>query len=136
MDCAMTTLCTAVVTVNISRRSVDKAVARAMEPAPNSAPLHFSSLHAQSSWTQFQLLLWRNNLLYWRSPQYNVIRLGFTAVIGMHTRLGTRCHPLSHIRLHFRDPLLGHWHHPGDLHRCTCDHHTDHPLQPHPRCST
>lgn len=41
-------------------------------------PLKFSSKHPQDSLTQFKICYWKQNLVYWRSPKYNVVRLFFT----------------------------------------------------------
>ncbi|KAJ0078967.1 hypothetical protein Patl1_23928 [Pistacia atlantica] len=44
-------------------------------PPPGSRDLHFPTSFAQNGWGQFKSCLWKQNLSYWRSPTYNLIRL-------------------------------------------------------------
>lgn len=39
------------------------------QPKPGVPQLHFDSPYAQSLWTQYAVCLWRNNIVWWRSPQ-------------------------------------------------------------------
>ena len=49
-------------------------------PPARSEPLKFASTYAQGSQAQFFICLWKQNLVYWRSPQYNGVRLFFTVL--------------------------------------------------------
>ena len=56
-----------------SRRALALADELGM-PAPGSAPLRFQSTYARGWLQQFRTCLWKNNLLMWRSPEYNSVR--------------------------------------------------------------
>lgn len=43
-------------------------------PVPGSQPLRFESAHARGWAQQFRACLWKDNLLMWRSPEYNSVR--------------------------------------------------------------
>lgn len=43
-------------------------------PAPGSQPLRFESRYARGWLQQFRACLWKDNLLMWRSPEYNSVR--------------------------------------------------------------
>ncbi|XWS76714.1 hypothetical protein CRYUN_Cryun01aG0201500 [Craigia yunnanensis] len=47
-------------------------------PAQGSEQLHFSTPFPQNGWEQLKACLWKQHLSYWRSPKYNLVRLGFT----------------------------------------------------------
>ncbi|KAL5225223.1 hypothetical protein ABZP36_011862 [Zizania latifolia] len=49
-------------------------------PASGTEPLKFSSEFSQNHLTQFTVCLRKQSLVYWRSPEYNVVRLFFTAI--------------------------------------------------------
>ncbi|KAF9599142.1 hypothetical protein IFM89_035421 [Coptis chinensis] len=61
-------------------RDVEALIKRLSIPPTGSMPLEFSSTYSQSSLTQFKTCLWKQNLVYWRSPSYNVVRLFFTTL--------------------------------------------------------
>ncbi|KAK2649788.1 hypothetical protein Ddye_017277 [Dipteronia dyeriana] len=44
-------------------------------PAQGSKELHFSTHFEQNGWEQFKACLWKQQLTYWRSPKYNLVRL-------------------------------------------------------------
>ncbi|EFJ05502.1 hypothetical protein SELMODRAFT_137082 [Selaginella moellendorffii] len=47
-------------------------------PAPGASDLYFPTKYSQPFLTQFRSCLWKQNLTYWRSPDYNCVRLCFT----------------------------------------------------------
>ncbi|XP_038903616.1 pleiotropic drug resistance protein 3-like isoform X2 [Benincasa hispida] len=49
-------------------------------PPPGSKDLHFSNVFSQSFVEQFKACFWKQNLSYWRSPSYNLLRFVRTAV--------------------------------------------------------
>jgi hypothetical protein len=58
-------------------RASRRALALADElgtPAAGSAPLRFESTYARGWLQQFRTCLWKDNLLMWRSPEYNSVR--------------------------------------------------------------
>ncbi|KAL2642881.1 hypothetical protein R1flu_010468 [Riccia fluitans] len=52
-------------------------------PNPNSKDLWFPSKYSQSLWKQFTSCLWKQHLTYWRSPDYNAIRILFTFMASL-----------------------------------------------------
>ncbi|XP_010521947.1 PREDICTED: ABC transporter G family member 31-like [Tarenaya hassleriana] len=59
-------------------RQVDENIKRFTVPPEGSEPLMFSTTYSQNQLSQFLLCLWKRNLVYWRSPEYNLVRLVFT----------------------------------------------------------
>lgn len=64
-------------------RGVENAIEQASVPPPNSEPLKFDTTFSQNFLSQFRYCLWKQHLVYWRSPPYNVIRLFFTTLSGL-----------------------------------------------------
>ena len=52
-------------------------------PADGMKPLEFSSEFSQNFLMQFKACLRKQSLIYWRSPEYNVVRLFFTAIAAV-----------------------------------------------------
>ena len=52
-------------------------------PALGTQDLFFPTQYCQSRLGQFKYLLWKQNLTYWRSPGYNLVRFAFTFVSGL-----------------------------------------------------
>jgi hypothetical protein len=46
-------------------------------PTPGSKELHFPTRFPQNGWEQLKACLWKQNLSYWRSPSYNLVRIAF-----------------------------------------------------------
>ncbi|GAV89910.1 ABC_tran domain-containing protein/ABC2_membrane domain-containing protein/PDR_assoc domain-containing protein [Cephalotus follicularis] len=61
-------------------REVEASIKHLSTPLAGSEPLKFASTYAQNNLTQFWTCLWKQNLVYWRSPQYNAMRLVFTTI--------------------------------------------------------
>lgn len=53
------------------------------EPLPGSRDLHFSTRHPQNGRVQLVACLWKQHLSYWRSPEYNIVRLVFMIVASL-----------------------------------------------------
>ncbi|KAK4836609.1 hypothetical protein QYF36_025333 [Acer negundo] len=49
-------------------------------PAQGSKELCFSARFPQNGWEQFKACLWKQQLTYWRSPKYNLVRLGLITI--------------------------------------------------------
>ncbi|KAF0920960.1 hypothetical protein E2562_037842 [Oryza meyeriana var. granulata] len=47
------------------------------KPPPGSNDLYFPSQYSQSTFNQFKLCLWKQWWTYWRSPDYNLVRIFF-----------------------------------------------------------
>ncbi|PIA37951.1 hypothetical protein AQUCO_02900065v1 [Aquilegia coerulea] len=54
-----------------------KLVKQLSIPAPSSRDLHFPTRFPQNGWEQYKACLWKQNLSYWRSPRYNLVRVLF-----------------------------------------------------------
>ncbi|XP_057840627.2 ABC transporter G family member 35-like isoform X2 [Cryptomeria japonica] len=51
-------------------------------PPPGAKDLHFPTQFSQSFFEQFKFCLWKQNWSYWRSPDYNSIRILISFVVG------------------------------------------------------
>ncbi|KAK4275171.1 hypothetical protein QN277_018300 [Acacia crassicarpa] len=64
-------------------RTVEQSIMEFSRPPPGSEPLEFESMYSQNLMTQLLLNLRKQNLVYWRSPQYNAVRLLFTTISAL-----------------------------------------------------
>ncbi|XWS28696.1 hypothetical protein CRYUN_Cryun25bG0093500 [Craigia yunnanensis] len=64
-------------------REVEDSIMRLSVPPPGSQPLKFSSTYSQNQLSQFLTCLRKQNLVYWRSPHYNLVRLIFSTVCAL-----------------------------------------------------
>ncbi|XP_071737932.1 ABC transporter G family member 31-like [Rutidosis leptorrhynchoides] len=64
-------------------RDIEALIQQTSTPQPGDEPLRFSSKYSQTSLSQFKLCLWKQNLVYWRSPEYNAVRLIFTTLCAL-----------------------------------------------------
>ncbi|KAJ4751592.1 Pleiotropic drug resistance subfamily G protein [Rhynchospora pubera] len=64
-------------------RQVESLIQELSKPADGTEPLNFPSKFAQNNLDQFKICYRKQNLVYWRSPQYNVIRLFFTTMAAI-----------------------------------------------------
>ncbi|KAL6195450.1 hypothetical protein ACLB2K_031069 [Fragaria x ananassa] len=64
-------------------REVEESIEQYSFPLPDSEPLKFASTYSQNTLFQFKTCLWKQNLVYWRSPQYNAMRLIFTTIAAL-----------------------------------------------------
>lgn len=64
-------------------RDVEASIEQASVPPIGSEPLRFSSTFSQDSFSQFHTCFWKQNLVYWRSPQYSAVRLLFTTASAL-----------------------------------------------------
>ncbi|KAL5700491.1 drug-responsive transcription factor pdr3 [Ranunculus cassubicifolius] len=46
-------------------------------PQSDTKDLHFPTQFPQNGWVQYKACLWKQHLSYWRSPQYNLVRILF-----------------------------------------------------------
>ncbi|CAM8960284.1 hypothetical protein QQ045_005472 [Rhodiola kirilowii] len=59
------------------------------KPNPDVKELHFRTKYSKSFFEQFSACLWKQNLSYWRNPQYTAVRFFYTVIISL--MLGTIC---------------------------------------------
>ncbi|PNT75620.1 ABC transporter G family member 36 isoform X4 [Brachypodium distachyon] len=52
-------------------------------PPAGSGALYFPTKHSRSFFTQCLACLWKQNLSYWRNPQYNAVRFFSTSIIAL-----------------------------------------------------
>ncbi|KAL5748076.1 hypothetical protein ACOSP7_025115 [Xanthoceras sorbifolium] len=64
-------------------RGVESLIKELSVPPAGSEPLKFSSMYSKDQLSQFMICLWKQNLVYWRSPQYNAMRLFFTTIAAL-----------------------------------------------------
>ncbi|KAF0930606.1 hypothetical protein E2562_033770 [Oryza meyeriana var. granulata] len=64
-------------------RKVEDLIEELSIPAVGTEPLKFSSEFSQNRLTQFLACVRKQSLVYWRSPEYNVVRLFFTSVAAL-----------------------------------------------------
>ncbi|KAJ6948249.1 ABC transporter G family member 31 [Populus alba x Populus x berolinensis] len=64
-------------------REVEASIMHLSSPPAGSEPLKFESTYARDALSQFYICLWKQNLVYWRSPQYNGVRLCFTVIAAL-----------------------------------------------------
>ncbi|XP_020584448.1 ABC transporter G family member 42-like [Phalaenopsis equestris] len=53
------------------------------KPLPGTTDLYFPTPFPQSNFGQFKICLWKHWSVYWRSPEYNLARLGVTIVTAL-----------------------------------------------------
>lgn len=58
-------------------------------PTSTAKELNFPTKYSQSFFHQFLACLWKQNLSYWRNPQYTAVRCFYTVIISL--MLGTIC---------------------------------------------
>ncbi|CAI0389715.1 unnamed protein product [Linum tenue] len=59
------------------------------KPSGEAKELNFPTKYSQSFFNQFLACLWKQNLSYWRNPQYTAVRFFYTVVISL--MLGSIC---------------------------------------------
>ncbi|CAI8585681.1 unnamed protein product [Vicia faba] len=64
-------------------RGVEASILEFEHPPAGSEPLKFDTMYSQNSLSQFFLCLWKQNLVYWRTPAYNAMRLYFTTISAL-----------------------------------------------------
>lgn len=69
--------------INVFLRGVEYSVLQFGHPPAGSEPLKFDTIYSQNLFNQFLRCLWKQNLVYWRSPAYNAMRLYFTTISAL-----------------------------------------------------
>ncbi|MCO5582935.1 hypothetical protein L7F22_036838 [Adiantum nelumboides] len=52
-------------------------------PAIGQKDIEFSTTYSQTTWVQLSACLWKQQITYWRSPEYNIVRFFFTTVCAI-----------------------------------------------------
>ncbi|XP_038716809.1 LOW QUALITY PROTEIN: ABC transporter G family member 31-like [Tripterygium wilfordii] len=64
-------------------RELEATIKQMSAPTAGSEPLKFSTTYSQTFLGQFLICLRKQNLVYWRTPSYNLMRLTFTAISAL-----------------------------------------------------
>lgn len=64
-------------------RRTEELIERHKVPKEGSKPLHFDKAYSQNFWNQLRLLLWKNQLVYYRTPQYIGVKMAFAVIFGL-----------------------------------------------------
>ncbi|KAF1894840.1 hypothetical protein Lal_00028284 [Lupinus albus] len=64
-------------------KGVETSIKQYAQPSAGSKPLKFDTLYSQNTRSQFFKCLWKQNLVYWRSPPYNAMRIVFTIISAL-----------------------------------------------------
>lgn len=65
------------------RRDMEELVEQLSSPLPNSENLCFSNRFPQNGWIQLKACLWKQNITYWRSPRYNLMRIVMAIILAL-----------------------------------------------------
>lgn len=76
-------------TIFLCLRHNKELVESLSRPSTNSKELNFPTKYSQTFFEQFLTCLWKQNLSYWRNPQYTAVRFFYTVIISL--MLGTIC---------------------------------------------
>uniref|UniRef100_A0A0E0FCJ3 ABC transporter domain-containing protein n=1 Tax=Oryza meridionalis TaxID=40149 RepID=A0A0E0FCJ3_9ORYZ len=64
-------------------RDTEELVEKLSIPIPNSEILSFSHRFPRNGWIQLKACLWKQNITYWRSPEYNLRRIMLTVISAL-----------------------------------------------------
>ncbi|KAK2969189.1 hypothetical protein RJ640_025902 [Escallonia rubra] len=64
-------------------REVEASIEQMSIPVSGSEPLKFATIYSQDALSQFRICIWKQFLVYWRSPPYNAVRLFFTTLSAL-----------------------------------------------------
>lgn len=62
---------------------MEASIKRLSVPLPGSLPLKFSTLYSEDAFSQFLICFQKQNLVYWRNPEYNAVRILFTLAMSL-----------------------------------------------------
>ena len=81
------------------RRRNEDLVQKISVPKEGSKELHFDTQFSRSTFQQFQRLLWKFNIIWWRTPEYNATRMFFTIIFALVVSRYPASHFLSALLL-------------------------------------
>ncbi|KAL3144459.1 hypothetical protein ABBQ32_004202 [Trebouxia sp. C0010 RCD-2024] len=64
-------------------RDMEEIIADGSKPAPDTQILQFDTVYARSVLDQYRVCLWKFNITYWRTPNYNATRFSFSIAVGL-----------------------------------------------------
>ncbi len=66
-----------------SCRRMEEIVQEGSQPDPGVTPLKFDTVYARSLLQQYRICLWKFNITYWRTPNYNATRFSFSIAVAL-----------------------------------------------------
>lgn len=67
----------------VSVRQMEDIIAEGSKPDPAVPALSFDKEFARSFWDQYRICLWKFNITYWRTPNYNATRFSFSLAVAL-----------------------------------------------------
>ena len=64
-------------------RDMDEIIAQGSQPPPDTQVLKFDTVYARSVLDQYRICLWKFNITYWRTPNYNATRFSFSVAVAL-----------------------------------------------------
>ena len=64
-------------------RQMEEIVAEGSKPDPEVPALSFDKVYARSFLDQYRICLWKFNITYWRTPNYNATRFSFSLAVAL-----------------------------------------------------
>lgn len=64
-------------------RHMEETIQKGSEPDPETPVLKFDTVYARSALQQYRICLWKFNITYWRTPNYNATRFSFSLAVAL-----------------------------------------------------
>ena len=64
-------------------RQTEQIIQEGSQPEAGTAPLKFDTVYARSLLQQYRICLWKFNITYWRTPNYNATRFSFSVAVAL-----------------------------------------------------
>ena len=64
-------------------RDMEEIIVQGSHPAPDGEVLRFDTIYARSVLEQYRVCVWKFNITYWRTPNYNATRFSFSVAVGL-----------------------------------------------------
>ena len=68
---------------SFSCRRMEDIIQEGSQPDPGVTPLKFDTVYARSLLQQYRICLWKFNITYWRTPNYNATRFSFSIAVAL-----------------------------------------------------
>ena len=62
---------------------MEQIIQEGSQPEEGVAPLKFDTVYARSLVQQYRVCLWKFNITYWRTPNYNATRFSFSIAVAL-----------------------------------------------------
>ena len=62
---------------------MEEMIQQGSQPDPEVPPLRFDTVYARSNLQQYLICLWKFNITYWRTPNYNATRFSFSLAVAL-----------------------------------------------------